>query len=449
MKKKFKVLAVLFISMFLAAPLVHAKTVEIGFWTKNDPVDYRNGSILMAANILNEELKIQGSDIEVVVKVQSWQGGKAWGALKQAFSLAMEAGTGPAIILSGHEDIAVWGKAGLIQPIEDLVDLETWPLNDIISTLWKPMSWNGKIWAVPQDAESRPLYFWNKHLEAVGYSQDALENLPERIQSGDYTLYDVLEDAKKIQDKGLVEKGFGFYPRPKKGGDYWQFYNAFGGEMLDQTTGKLVLDQKALLAYYKFFHDAVFKYGVTSKNHIGTEWSNWHKAVSSGRVGIWHGGTWQQSEWAGMIGIEGFFDNIGFGLIPSGIKGKAGSTLTHPLAYMVSKTSDEKSELAARIIRIASEPRINTLHAVKSSHLAITKAQASQELYASNQWLSDSSYLLNSAFSLPNNADFGQYDIVVWNGLTSAWSGRTTPEESVANVLKELKSTMSDKVIIK
>ena len=256
-------------------------------------------------------------------------------------------------------------------------------------------------------------YFWIENLKKIGYSNADLDALPGKIRDGSYTLYDVLKDAKKIQDKGLVKKGYGFYPRPKKGGDYWQFYRAFGGEMYDSKTGMLVLNKKALLAYYRFFNDAAFKYGVTSKNHIGTEWSNWHKAVTSGRVGIWHGGTWQQAEWVGMIGLDAFEENVGFGLIPAGNKGFKATTLTHPLAYMVSKSGEEKAELSARLIAIATEPRINSLHALKSSHLGVTKSQSSQEFYLNNQWLADTSYLLNYAFSLPNNADFGQYDVIV------------------------------------
>ncbi len=427
----------------------YARDVEIGFWTKNDPIDYRNGSIKMAVMILNEELKIEGADVQVVAKIRSWDGGKAWSNLKQAYSLAMEAGTGPTIILSGHEDIAVWGNSGLIQPIDELLDLDTWPMSNIVESLWGPMSWNGKIWAVPQDAEARLLFFWNKHLAKIGYSESDLEALPDKIASGSYTLYDVLKDAQKMQDQGVVQKGFGFYPRPKKGGDYWQFYRAFDGDMQDSATGKLVLDKQALLAYYQFFHDAVYKYEVTSKNHIGTSWSNWHAAVTSGKAGIWHGGTWQRAEWVDMIGFHSFNENVGFGLMPAGKSGFKPTTLTHPLAYMISRNNDELSQLAARIIAIATEPRINSLHAIKSSHLGITKVQDAQEFYKNNQWPSDTSSLLENAFSLPNNTSFGQYDIAVWNGLTAVWSGRLTPQESVDYITKELNATMGGKVIIK
>jgi inositol-phosphate transport system substrate-binding protein len=116
---------------------------------------------------------------------------------------------------------------------------------------------------------------------------------------------------------------------------------------------------------------------------------------------------------------------------------------------MVSKSGEEKAELSARLIAIATEPRINSLHALKSSHLAVTKSQSSQEFYLNNQWLADTSYLLNYAFSLPNNADFGQYDVIVWNGLTATWSGRSTPQEAANSVVREMKATMSDKVLIR
>ncbi len=450
MKSIFTVL--LFFCLTIFSQSLLAEEIEIGFWTKNDPVDFRNGSILLAAIILNEELKIEGSKYQVKVKVQSWAGGKAWGNLKQAFSLAMEANKGPHIVLAGHENISVWGQAGLIQPIQNFLDRKTWPLNDIIETLWTPMTWNAKIWAVPQDAEARPLYFWKQNYKKIGYSPGKIAALPDQIKAGKYTLYNMLEDAKKMQDQGIIKKGFGFYPRPKKGDDFWQFYVAFGGQFVDAKSGSLVLTKSALTKYYQFFHDAVFKYQVTSKNHLGTEWSSWHSAVTTGKVGIWHGGTWQQAQWTSMIGSTEFFKQVSFALIPAGEQGQSATTLTHPMAYMLSKYKDKVSEethLAARLIKIASEPRINTMHALKSAHLGTTKSQLKMENYYNDRWAFETSYLLEHAFAIPNNTDFGQYADIIWNGLTAVWSGRSDATSAVNRVLKDMKMSMEGKVLIR
>ncbi len=441
-------IVVIMMSVLTAA---QAAELEILVWANADVNErYRYEAIALAANVLNEELKVEGSETRVVIQHQSWSGSQSWPQMKQAFSLAAESGRGPHIIVAGHEDIPVWGSAGLIQPVEDLIDLEAWPFNDVFPNLWPIMSWNGQVWGIPQDAESRPFFAWIPHLKAIGYADKDIELLPARIKSGAYTLQHVLEDAKKIQDKGLVEKGYGFYPRATKGGDYWQFYVVNGGAMLDPESGKLILDQQALLKYYQFFHDAVFKYGVTKKNHLGMNWDQWYNEVANGKAGLWHGGTWHYARYTRREGLHDFFDKVVFALIPAGGQGGKATTLTHPLTYLIAKRAQgEVAELAGRLITIASEPRLNTLHAIASAHLGITNAQLRLSQYANDRWTEEATALLRSAFALPNNPDFGKYDALVWKGLTAAWSGDVTPQQAADTVVKEIRATMANKVIIR
>ncbi len=445
-----RILFLVFIGFFLCSPLLQAKEVNILVWANatNDE-RFRTDAIKLAAAVLNEELRIEGSDIQVTVEDQRWFGQGSWEKFKQAFSLAIEAGKGPHIVVSGHEDIPVWGKSGLIQPIEELADLKQWPLNDIYPNLWAVASWGGLIWGIPQDAESRPLFGWIPYLKQIGYSDEDIKQLPAKVVKGEYTLYDVLEDAKKIQDKGLVQPGYGFYPRVSNGPDYWQFYLAFGGKMSDDT-GKLLVETAALQKYYQFFHDAVFKYKVTRKNHIGTQWNQWYQEVASGKAGLWHGGTWHYARYTKGEGLTDFFEKVVFTLIPSGETGGKGVTITHPLVYLVSKRAQgEDAEIAARLITIATEPRYNSLHAIASAHLGVTRTQSKVEMYANDRWTAEATALLWHAVSLPNNTDFGQLDQIVWKGLTAAWSGQKSPAEATQIVAQEIRSTMGDKVTVK
>jgi len=430
-----------------ATGVAAAKDVTIGVWSGGSgPNDnYRVDAIEMAADIYEREAAIRGEELNIIVEKKPYP---TWDDFKQALTLAAEAGTAPDIVVTGHEDIAPWSQSGLITPIEDYIDLDSWPVNGIYENLMEISSYGGVVYGLPQDAEARPFFFWTPHMKAIGYSDADIEALPAKIQAGEYTLANVLEDAKKMQDSGAVQPGYGFYPRPANGPDYWQFYKSFGGEMQD-ASGKLVLDKAAMQRFYQFFVDAV-EAGVTRKNHIGTPNDQWFAEVASGKAGTWHGGTWHYARYVNQEGLTDFFGNVQFSLIPAGEGGEA-NTLTHPLVYLLTKQdSEDEMTIAAELIKIASEPRINTLHAIKSAHLGISKEQSNISLYSGDRWAREATErLLPHANAMPNNSDFGAYWNSMWSGLESAWTGQKTPEQAVADVETELKSALGDAIIIR
>jgi inositol-phosphate transport system substrate-binding protein len=423
-----------------------AQDVTISVWSGGtSPNDvYRVDAIDIAADILEREAAIRGETLNITVEKTPYAG---WDDFKQALTLSAEAGTAPQIIVSGHEDIAPWSQSGLIVPIEDYVDLDSWPLSDIYPNLMEIASYGGTVYGIPQDAESRPFFFWKPHMLAIGYTEADLEALPTRIQNGEYTLANVLEDAKKMQDAGLVEPGYGFYPRFSNGPDFWQFYTSFGGVM--EEDGKLVFDKAAMTRFYQFFVDAV-NTGVTKKNHIGMPGDQWWAEVAAGKAGIWHGGTWHYARYVNQEGLTDFFGNVAFSLIPAGEGGKA-NTLTHPLVYLITSGHDEATtNIAAQLITIASEPRINTLHAIKSAHLGIAQSQSSIDLYAQDRWAREATEkLLPHANAMPNNSDFGAYWNVMWKNLEAAWTGTKTVDAAIADAEAELSSTLGDAIVIR
>ena len=206
-----------------------AQDINITVWAggTNDSDSYRIEAIEMAADILEREAAILGEDLNITVEGRRDFAG--WDEFKQGVTLGAEAGTAPSIVVTSHLDIAPWSQAGYIVPIEDYVDLDSWPLNNVYPNLMEIAAVGGTQWGVPQDAEARPFFFWRETLSQLGYSEDDIDALPGKVASGEYTLGNVLEDAKKAVDMGLVEEGYGFYPRVSNGPDYAQFYQSFGG----------------------------------------------------------------------------------------------------------------------------------------------------------------------------------------------------------------------------
>ena len=432
----------------LALPAA-AEDINITVWAggSNDSDSYRIEAIEMAADILEREAAILGEDLNITVEGRRDFTG--WDEFKQGVTLGAEAGTAPSIVVTSHLDIAPWSQAGYIVAVEDYVDLDAWPLNNVYPNLMEIASAGGTQWGIPQDAESRPFFFWRDTLTQLGYSEDDIDALPEKVASGEYTLQNVLADAKKAVDMGLVEAGYGFYPRVSNGPDYAQFYQSFGGQLIDPDSGKLVLDKAAMTEFYQFFVDAVAA-GVTRQNHIGTEWNQWYNEVANGRAAFWHGGTWHFGRYK-KEGNDDFWNTIQFSLIPAGNdKGRA-NTITHPLVYLVMNQEDDRvEEIASQLVAIATEPRLNTLHAIQSNHLAVAQAQDSIDLYSGDRWAAEATErLLGSANSQPNHLQYGAFSEAMFRGLEAAWTGVQSPADAVAEVEAQMRATIGDDLIVR
>ena len=119
--------------------------------------------------------------------------------------------------------------------------------------------------------------------------------------------------------------------------------------------------------------------------------------------------------------------------------------------YLVSnRGSDDEAFIAAELIKIATEPRINSLHAIKSAHLAVTREESNVDLYANDQWASEATRrLLPYATAMPNNVDFGVYWDVMWQNLEAAWTGVKSVDEAVADAQTELEAALGDNIVMR
>lgn len=377
-----------------------------------------------------------------------------WDPYRQEFVLSTDAGNPPDIILSGHEDIGEWAQNGLIIALDDLISGQPAVYNNVIDGLWPSVTFKGKRWAIPQDAEARPLYWSKPLLRELGLSDAQVDGLADAIKSGAYTLDDMLAAAKLAVDRGIVEEGFGFWHRPRNGPDFWAFYYNFGGETIDSASGKLVYDKAAGLKHFQFFEDATQSSKVLVNDIFGREWSEWHTEITdSNRVLFWIGGSWQWAEWAEIFvkdrgGEDFLWENFGFGLIPAATKGGKPVTLTHPLAYMVSAKS-KHPDLAFKLISAITNDEANTRHAVGSTHLGILKSQATYAPYLEDRLLSEVLYMLEFTTFIPNNPNWGVYNSAWFEGMQAVESGDMTAAEAVEFVVERMQAELGDKVIIR
>ena len=284
-----------------------------------------------------------------------------------------------------------------------------------------------------------------------GWSQADVDALPADLASGAFTWEDMFDTAEAAVNEGVVQPGFGWWPRPKDGPMFLAFYYAAGGAILGDGDA-LVYDTAAAEKVYQLFDDAVAR-DILVNTRLDGDWGSWHNGVAFGDVLFWYGGSWQWAEWAELFvadlgGEEYLFDNVGFGPFPA-IAGGANipTSLTNPFAYMVSSDT-EHVDLALLVISKATTTELNTEHAVTSGHLGILQSQATFEPYTSAVFLSEVAPILEFTTFQPNSPFFAAWTSAYYLGINAVVSGERDPAGAVDLVVAQLEAELGSDVII-
>jgi inositol-phosphate transport system substrate-binding protein len=412
--------------------------------------DGRCNNLVAAAEAANAALVDMGDNRRIAV--DAIQDNADWGPYKTEFELASQAGEAPDIIVSGHEHIGDWATAGYLVDITDQIG--DYPeFDDVIDSLWTSTELNGKRWAVPQDAEARPMYYSKPLLRELGWSDAEVESLSDRVASGEFTFQDMLDTAAQAVEAGIVEAGDGWWHRPANGPDFLYYYFGAGGEIMSEGDA-LIFDQAAALKVYEMLYDAAQTRNIIRPNKLDGDWA-FHQEYTSkfDKVVFVFEGTWRWASWhtnylQDVGGEDYLFENVGFSLIPANEEGTGEPiTLTHPLVYMVSSQS-ENPDLALLLVSKATVKELNTPYAIESGHLGVLKSQAEYEPYTNAEFLSATLSLLEKTTFLPNSPYWSSYSEAYYLGIQAVESGDLDPKEALELVVDQLQNELGDNVII-
>jgi inositol-phosphate transport system substrate-binding protein len=390
-------------------------------------------------------------ELGIEVDLTLIQDDKDWGEYKNEFVLASEAGEAPDIILAGHEDIGAWAPAGYIQPLDELIAQHE-EFADVVPGLWDSQRWNGEVWGVPQDAEARPIFYSKLLLADLGWTQEEIDSLPDRVASGEFTFADLVATAQQAVDEGIVEEGHGLYHRGSNGPDWLIWYHGQGGEVLTED-GELVFDREAAQAALELISTFVPS-GITRSDIIGLDGNIVSADVASAEAVLFHqGGTWNWANWARNFvadrgGNDYLLENLGLMLFPAMNEDVGAITLTHPLSYMISSSS-EHPDVAMAFLAAVTTPEANNRHAIDSFHLGILNAQLDTPEYADNQAISQAHYMLDHTSAIPNHPGWTAWSNAWWTAVQAAHSGSATPEEAVELAVTQLENELGDEITIR
>ena len=397
----------LHVAKILTSNGVH--TVKYTVWGAGDPNSVmRTLGVVEAAYRLNKILRENGVDLKIVIQQRFERGGG--NELFKEFLAAYEQKANPDIMANSYIHLAALASQGLLLDLTPYADKYTSLINDFYPALLDAVKWHGKIYAIPQDTEARPLY-WRKDVAECIYRKtgvNILRDLAERVKEGEVTWSTVYHYAELAKKTGCAEWGM-IHRKGTAHPDLIQFIYAFGGRLYDPKTGKLVLDVPAVYKWLSVEY-AFARAGLTPKNMMSWDWAKQiHPTVVDGKTLVFIGGTWHWTEWQTKpyytdpktgkkrpLTPEEVAKYFYYTLFPAGEKGDKPVTLSQPFVWYIAANAGKDNPkyqqlreayhaLAFLLLVKASDPDINAIHSIISSHLPVRRAAA--KLLRDKAWI--------------------------------------------------------------
>ena len=182
------------------------------------------------------------------------------------------------IITIGLYETPIWGKAGWLQPFENMD--ASYDVDDILPTVKDALSYDGKLYSIPFYAESSMTFYRKDLFEKAGLT------MPDHP-----TWTQIAEFASKLDDKANGVHGICIRGLPGWGENMallGLMTNVFGGRIFDDQW-KSAVNSDAWKTAIKFYVDLANNYGPPGV--VGNGFNENLALMSDGKCAMWNDAT--------------------------------------------------------------------------------------------------------------------------------------------------------------
>lgn len=390
---------------------------------------YRGQTFIDAGEILNEQLKAEGSKdtvsvefIEVKENVQS-------------VPIFHAEGNMPEMVLSSKSDLFQMYYAGFLVPADDVVNDEAYSTNctEEMRNLLRSYDDSFYVGAV-YETEARMTMIYKPALVQLGWTEEQIEQWKADAREGKVTWNDLMDLAEQVVKAGICE--YGILHREKNCSDNNRNLVTFYHGNIPADEENRAIINKNYLADMAYYAREIVRRGLTPYN-LTTDFSSeqlYSDILPNGKCFAYLGHIEIKSRMMTNAGVSSEYVDENYFSIPNVVTvlGDKPAVGSNPWGIGFSYSSQADPKMAEYCRRLAdviiSTPDIQLDISVRNGHIPVSNSVTDMDEYKNDKWMSDLDYVDKYIFAFPENANVTDH-----LGDSKAWWSVIQEAELTAN----------------
>ena len=399
----------------------------------------RAENVQRAADRLTEQLAAEGSkDVvttEYIVVTRE--------ELPNNMAMWNQTGDLPELICRSYRDMVTFAEAGFLAEADNVAASEAY--QKVYSNLLELGKHNGHYYGLIQDSDARPVWINKNHLKALGWTDAQINELPGKVERGEFTQKDLQVLAKEVVDKGISE--WGIMHRPTWGAEFINMHVINGA--VPFKDGKVAIQRSAMKNFLTFLRENV-ENGLCPAEITTFGWDPIEGDLQPNqKTFCWYGVISNKYDLMTVAGVSPEFVDETFILTlpPVANVGDRPVTLISPLFYCMTTAVDadpKMREYTERVLQIVLDPDIQMHSTVETYHMAITPEIAAYPEYQENTFLATYSYLMEYATLLQGSDSL--HGIFYADDFFAAVQATEMSDKSIDTIVDEFISNVTYKI---
>ena len=395
-------------------------------------------SVIEAGKRLNEKYVAEGKDI--VIEFETDYQRIDWNEYTQNLIFAYK--NGDCADIFSVSDVPSMAATGMLLDVSDLMT------DAYVDGVFDSYKVGDGVYAVPFDLPVRCMYYNRSVLAKYGWSEEEINALPGKVQSGEFTFEDFIQLCADVKNAGACT--WGLMHRPGSGIDFLDILTVLGGRYYDENN-TLVFDEAGVSRFFQLIYDNANTTCITPHDLNQMGWNQIDTMMGDATCFAYFGPVFASTYMADIVGIsaEQWGENADFILFPVSQYNDKPFAVAAPQGMSIAANT-KYPEICKDLMKELATDSVDLLahHASVVWALSSVKAANEAEEVKNSPILSNLTNMPAYTVTMPSIIGLSAYQQELHAKIVQLELGDITPEKAVEEMKTQLMLNLDEDEII-